>query len=209
MILRALQVGDLQTNCYIVACEETMEGVVLDPGGDADRILLEVERSKLTILYVLLTHAHFDHTLANAEVVAATGARLALHPGEEPLLKNGGGAHLFGFSVQASPPLDLGLAAGQVIGVGRLRFEVLDVPGHSPGGIAFYEAAEGVVFVGDVLFASGIGRTDLPGGDTDTLIRSIQHVLFALPDGTRVYPGHGPATTIAREKADNPWVSLR
>ena len=209
MILRTLHVGDLQTNCYLVACEETKEGAVIDPGGDADRILLEVERGGFAVPYVLLTHAHFDHILATGEVVAATGARLALHPREEPLLRSGGGAQMFGISVEPGPPVDVALAAGQVIDVGTLRFEVLVVPGHSPGGVALYEAEAGAVFVGDVLFANGIGRTDLPGGDMGTLMRSIHEVLFTLPDDTRVYPGHGPATTIGREKTGNPWVSLR
>lgn len=206
MILHTIQVSITQTNCYIVGCEETREGVVIDPGGHPERILAALRKSGLTIRYVLNTHCHFDHMGANAEIVAATGAPLALHPLEIPLLQARGGAEWFGVPVRESPLPDVELADGQVLELGRLRFRVLHVPGHSPGGVAFYEPDEGVVFDGDVLFADGVGRTDLPGGDWETLVRSIREVLFALPDETVVYPGHGPKTTIAYEKRHNPWV---
>lgn len=206
MILHTVQVSITQTNCYIVGCEETREGVVIDPGGHPERILAALKRSGLTIRYVLNTHCHFDHMGANAEIVAATGAPLALHPLEIPLLQASGGAEWFGVPVSESPLPDLELADGQVLDVGRLRFRVLHVPGHSPGGVAFYEPDEGVVFDGDVLFADGVGRTDLPGGAWETLVRSIREVFFALPDETVVYPGHGPRTTIGYEKRHNPWV---
>ena len=206
MILHTIQVSITQTNCYIVGCEETREGVVIDPGGHPERILAVLKKSGLTIRYVLNTHCHFDHMGANAEIVAATQAPLALHPAEIPLLRASGGAEWFGVPVTESPLPDQELADGQVLEVGRLRFRVLHVPGHSPGGLAFYEPDEGVVFDGDVLFAEGVGRTDLPGGDWETLVRSIRQVLFALPDETVVYPGHGPKTTIGCEKRHNPWV---
>ncbi len=206
MILHTVQVGITQTNCYIVGCEETREGVVIDPGGHPERILAALEKSGLTIRYVLNTHCHFDHMGANAEIVVATGAPLALHPAEVPLLRAQGGAEWFGVPVRESPLPDIELADGQVLEVGRLRFRVLHVPGHSPGGVAFYEPREGAVFDGDVLFADGVGRSDLPGGDWETLVRSIREVLFALPDETVVYPGHGSKTTIGYEKRHNPWV---
>jgi len=113
---------------------------------------------------------------------------------------------MFGLPVQPAPPPDIDLSEGQQIDVGTLTLQVLFTPGHSPGGVTFYEADEGVAFVGDVLFSSGIGRTDLHGGDRETLIRSIKEGLFALPDDTVIYPGHGPRTTLAREKRTNPWV---
>lgn len=206
MILHTIQVSITQTNCYIVGCEETREGVVIDPGGHPERILAVLKRSGLTIRYVLNTHCHFDHMGANAEIVAATRAPLALHPLEIPLLRARGGAEWFGVPVPESPLPDLELADGQGLDVGRLHLRVLHVPGHSPGGVAFYEPDEGVVFDGDVLFADGVGRADLPGGDWETLVRSIREVLFALPDETVVYPGHGPKTTIGHEKRHNPWV---
>jgi len=207
MLIRTIPVGITQTNCYIVGCEETREGVVIDPGGNAARILQAIEESGLTIRYVLNTHCHFDHIGANAEIVAATGAPLALHPAELPILQARGGASWFGVPVKASPLPDVELEPGQVLEVGTLRLRVLHTPGHSPGGVTFYLEEEGVAFDGDALFAHGVGRADLYGGDWDTLMRSIQEVLFTLPDDTVLYPGHGPKTTVGREKRSNPWVA--
>ena len=206
MIIAALPVGLIQTNCYVVGCEKTREAAVIDPGGHPQRILAEVERHGLTVQYVLDTHAHFDHTDANGAIVEATGATLALHPEDLPLLKASGGAALFGLHADPSPPPDLELHDGDELAVGKLRFEVLHTPGHTPGHVCFYEAGEGVLFDGDVLFYRGIGRTDLPGGSFQQLMDSIRRVLFALPDETVVYSGHGPATTIGDEKRLNPWL---
>ena len=206
MIIASLPVGPIQTNCYVVGCEETKEGAVIDPGGHPERILAEVERHGLVIKYVLDTHAHFDHTDANGAIVQATGASLALHPEDLPLLNASGGAALFGMSAERSPPPDLELHDGDEIQVGTLGFKVLHTPGHTPGHVCFYEADEGTLFDGDVLFYRGIGRTDLPGGSWQQLLESIQGVLFALPDNTIVYSGHGPATTIGEEKRLNPWL---
>jgi hydroxyacylglutathione hydrolase len=206
VILYTIPVGITQTNCYVVGCEETHEGAVIDPGGHPDRILKTIEESGLAIRYVLNTHCHFDHMGANAAVVAATGAQLALHPAELPILQARGGAAWFGVPVNESPMPDVELEDGQVLEVGTLRFQVLHTPGHSPGGVTFYLEEEGVAFDGDVLFQMGVGRTDLPGGDWDTLVRSIREVLFTLPDDTVLYSGHGPKTTVGREKRSNPWV---
>jgi hydroxyacylglutathione hydrolase len=206
MILDTVQVNITQTNCYIVGCEETREGVIIDPGGHPGRILRALEESGLGARYILNTHCHFDHMQANAEIVVATGASLALHPAELPLLRAKGGASLFGMPGEESPPPDIELENGQVLKVGTLRFQVLHTPGHSPGGVTFYLAEEGMAFDGDVLFAGGVGRTDLPGGNWDALMRSIREVLFTLPDETVLYPGHGPETTVGQEKAHNPWL---
>jgi hydroxyacylglutathione hydrolase len=206
LIIASLPVGLIQTNCYVVGCEETKQGAVIDPGGHPERILAEVERHGLAIKYVLDTHAHFDHTDANGAIVQATGASLALHPEDRPLLEASGGAALFGMHADPSPPPDLELHDGDEISVGTLGFKVLHTPGHTPGHVCFYEADEGTLFDGDVLFYRGIGRTDLPGGSWQQLLESIQGVLFALPDDTIVYPGHGPATTIGEEKRLNPWL---
>jgi hydroxyacylglutathione hydrolase len=206
LIVATLPVGMIQTNCYLVGCEETQEGVVVDPGGHPQRILAEVERYGLAIQYVLNTHAHFDHTDANGAIVKATGAPLALHPLDLPLLQASGGAALFGLQADPSPPPSLELHDGDELEVGRLRFQVLHTPGHTPGHVCFYEPTEGALFDGDVLFFRGIGRTDLQGGSWQQLMNSIQRVLFALPDETIVYSGHGPATTIGDEKQHNPWL---
>jgi glyoxylase-like metal-dependent hydrolase (beta-lactamase superfamily II) len=196
----------IQTNCYIAACEETKEAAVIDPGGNPERILAEVERQGLTVKLVLNTHAHFDHTDANGAIVEATGAPLALHPEDEPLLRASGGAALFGLHADPSPSPDQELRDGDELEVGALCFRVLHTPGHTPGHVSFYEAEQGVLFDGDVLFYRGIGRTDLPGGNWQQLMDSIQRILFALPDETVVYSGHGPATTIGEEKQLNPWL---
>ena len=206
MIIATLPVGLIQTNCYIAGCPETKTGAVIDPGGDPERILAEVERQGLSIKYVLNTHAHFDHTDANGAIVRATGATLALHPLDLPLLKASGGAALFGLQADPSPLPDLELQDGDELEVGTLRFQVLHTPGHTPGHVCFYEQAEGVLFDGDVLFQRSIGRTDLPGGSYQQMMDSIQRVLFALPEETVVYSGHGPATTIGDEKRLNPWL---
>jgi glyoxylase-like metal-dependent hydrolase (beta-lactamase superfamily II) len=195
-----------QTNCYVVGAEPAGPGVVIDPGGDGPRIVAQVEEAGLAVEYVLLTHAHFDHVGAVPDVLQATGAQLALHAGDRPLLESGGGGARWGLTLPPMPAPDLALEDGQVLEVGDLRFQVLATPGHTGGGVSFYEPQAGAVFVGDALFESGVGRTDLPGGDTATLMRSIKRVLFALPEETVVYPGHGPTTTIGREKRANPWV---
>jgi hydroxyacylglutathione hydrolase len=207
MILKTVHVGITQTNCYVVGCEEKREGVVIDPGGHPDRILRVLEENSLGVRYVLNTHCHFDHMQANADIVAATGASLALHPADIPLLRAKGGANLFGMPGKESPLPDVELENGQVLKVGTLRFEVLHTPGHSPGGVTFYLEQEGVAFVGDVLFADGVGRTDLPGGNWGRLMKSIREVLFAMPDETIVYPGHGPQTTVGRERRHNPFLA--
>ncbi len=206
MLVKQLPVGSIQTNCYIVGCEETKEGVVIDPGDEAERILAEVEESGLTIKYVLNTHAHFDHILANAELVEATGAPLAIHPLELPMLRENGGAAMFGLDAARSPEPDMELAEGDIITFGTHTFQVLFTPGHTVGHVSFYEGNTGIIFDGDVLFAGGIGRVDLPGGDYETLMNSINEKLMVLPDETAVCSGHGPVTTIGRERVSNPWL---
>jgi glyoxylase-like metal-dependent hydrolase (beta-lactamase superfamily II) len=206
LIILALPVGLIQTNCYIVGCQDTKEGAVIDPGGDPERILAEIERHALSVKYVLNTHGHFDHTDANGALVKATGAPLAIHPQDRPILESAGGAAWFGLNASPSPPPDVELHDGDELAIGQLRFKVLHTPGHTPGHVCFYEPDEGVLFDGDVLFYRGIGRHDLPGGSWQQLSESIHRVLFALPDETVVYSGHGPATTIGDEKRLNPWL---
>jgi glyoxylase-like metal-dependent hydrolase (beta-lactamase superfamily II) len=206
LIIKQLSVGQVGTNCYLAGCEESRAGVVIDPGDEAEYILAEVKALGLTIKYILNTHAHFDHIMANGALVKATQATLAIHPLELPLLRQNGGAALFGLMAPPSPEPDLLLAEGDTLTFGTHTFQVLFTPGHTPGHVSFYEAEAKVIFDGDVLFASGIGRTDLPGGDYETLMASINDKLMILPDETVVYSGHGPVTTIGRERATNPWL---
>jgi glyoxylase-like metal-dependent hydrolase (beta-lactamase superfamily II) len=205
--LLTLPLGPIQTNCYVIADVETRTAVVIDPGDEADQVLDVLRKNGWTLQHVLLTHAHFDHIGAVAEIVAATGAPLAIHPKELPLLRVKGGATLFGLDIPAPPAPAQLLEPGQVITCGALTFEVLFVPGHTPGHVAFYCPQAGAVFSGDVLFQDGIGRTDLPGGDYPTLMRSIKEVLLRLPSATVVYSGHGPATTLAAEQQGNPFLA--
>ncbi len=205
MIVKRLTVGPIQTNCYLVGCEETKEGAIIDPGGDAQDILVEVQRLGLKVKYIINTHGHFDHIMANGEVVKATGAPLAIHPADAPMLTRGGGALWFGMSA-SSPEADMMLEEGDEITLGHLNLKVLHTPGHSPGSISLYCQADKVLFNGDVLFNMGIGRTDLSGGDYHTLRQSIKTKILSLPDETVVYPGHGPATTVGQEKTGNPFL---
>jgi glyoxylase-like metal-dependent hydrolase (beta-lactamase superfamily II) len=201
-----LPLGPIQTTCYVVADEATRDAVVIDPGWDAPQVLAALAERQWTCRHVLLTHAHFDHIGAVADLVEATGAPLAVHPGELPLLRANGGAQLFGIELRPVPAPDVLLEPGRPLSAGSLAFDVLFVPGHTAGHVAFYHAAGQAVFSGDVLFQQSIGRTDLPGGDYDRLMRSLRDVMLRLPDETVVYSGHGPATTIGAEKLENPFL---
>jgi glyoxylase-like metal-dependent hydrolase (beta-lactamase superfamily II) len=202
-----MPVGPLQANCYIVGCEQSHQAAVIDPGGDADRILMALAKEKLTLSVIINTHGHFDHVGANKPLKDATGADLMIHPLDAPMLEHlAGSAAAWGLRAENSPEPDRLLEEGDVVECGTIRFNVLHTPGHTPGGISLH--ADNALFVGDTLFAGSIGRTDFPGGDYDTLIRNIQTKLFALPDDTRVYTGHMEPTTIGREKKYNPFCRV-
>lgn len=209
MIVRALPVGPLQTNCYITGCEKTRQAAVIDPGGDVDRILSALDKDDFNLSAIINTHGHFDHVGGNNALKKATQADLMIHELDTPML-----AHLtqtaaaWGLRAEASPAADRLLEDGDLIEVGDIQFKVIHTPGHSPGGICLYAKAEKALFVGDTLFAGSIGRTDLPGGDYDTLIHSIQSKLFILPDETVVYNGHMQSTTIGQEKRFNPFCRM-
>jgi glyoxylase-like metal-dependent hydrolase (beta-lactamase superfamily II) len=209
-VLHVMPVGPLQCNCIIVGDDESREGLVVDPGGDAKRILQALDELHLRCATIVNTHAHVDHVAANAEVKRATGARLLLHADDWPLYEAMPQqvAWLAGLLPEPEPVrIDAPLAHGDVLHVGRLTARVLHTPGHSPGGIClFFAGPEPLLLSGDTLFASGIGRTDLPGGDTEALMRSIATHLLALDDRTRVIPGHGWETTIGAERRDNPFL---
>lgn len=205
MIIKELAVGPLMANCFICGCSKTKEAVVIDPGGDADTILLSLADSKLKVKYIINTHGHFDHVSANGKMKAATGADILIHPLDAPMLeKLSSNAAFFGVSVENSPPCDQTLEEGDTVSFGDITLKIIHTPGHTPGGISLY--TNGIVFVGDTLFAGSIGRTDFPGGDFNTLISSIKTKLFNMEDDIRVFSGHGPETSIGVEKRHNPFV---
>ncbi len=205
MIIKELVVGPLMANCFICGCSKTKEAVVIDPGGDADTILLSLADSKLKVKYIINTHGHFDHVSANGKMKDATGADILIHPLDAPMLeKLSSNAAFFGVSVENSPPCDQTLEEDDTVSFGDITLKVIHTPGHTPGGISLY--TNGIVFVGDTLFAGSIGRTDFPGGDFNTLISSIKTKLFNMEDDMRVFSGHGPETSIGVEKRHNPFV---
>ncbi|SLM29287.1 putative Hydroxyacylglutathione hydrolase [Desulfamplus magnetovallimortis] len=205
MIVKSLEVGPIMANCYILGCEKTKEAAVIDPGDDSDRILMTLAENKLKVKYIINTHGHFDHVGANKKMKEATGAPIMIHAEDEPMLSQlNRAAASFGLSAENSPGADKNLNDGDSISFGDITLNVIHTPGHSRGGVCLY--TKGYLFVGDTLFAGSIGRTDLPGGDYNTLISSIKEKLFSLPDDTCVYTGHGPETTLAREKRSNPFL---
>ncbi len=187
MVVR-LVVGPLMVNCYIVGCKETKEAVVIDPGGDVPKIVSELVKKGLTVKYILNTHGHWDHTGGNEELKRITRAPLMIHPADAE--KTGEKTVRF-------------LQEGQEIRFGTYCLRVLHTPGHSPGSVCFH--GPGAVFSGDTLFAGSIGRTDLPGGSYEDLLTGVRKKLFCMEDGTRVYPGHGPTSTIGQERRSNPF----
>ena len=205
LLVHQLSVGPLQVNCFVVACQRTREAMVIDPGEDGPRILQLAESNGYQVKKIVNTHGHFDHIGANQPVKEATGAVLMMHEADLPLLQNARNhAQAYGLTVSPSPDPDKFLNEGDVFSVGEQSFSIFHVPGHSPGSICLL--SDGHLFVGDVLFAGSVGRTDLPGGDFDALIEGVREKLFRLPADTIVHPGHGPDTTIGREKQTNLFV---
>ena len=201
-----LVVGPIQANCYVLGCERTKEAAVIDPGGDVDKILMTLAKDKLRCVYIINTHGHFDHTGDNKRLKEVTGAKLVIHRADAPMiLDQGSSGSLWGMEVEDSPPPDLYVEERDVITFGDISLQVLYTPGHSPGGISLL--SNKMVFVGDTLFAGSIGRTDLPGGDYETLIRNVKEKIFPLGDDVVIYPGHGPKTTVGREKRSNPFFA--
>lgn len=201
--VRCVPVGPFQANCFLV--RSGADGVVIDPGAEPERVAALLDARGVTPHAILLTHAHVDHVGGVSDLARRYDAPVYLHEADLPLYERAAehGA-MFGVRVEAPPPPDAWLAHGQVLEFGEIRFEVRHAPGHSPGGVVL--VGDGSAFVGDCIFAGSIGRTDLPGGDTATLIESIQEQILTLPAETTLYSGHGPATTVAAEAESNPFV---
>jgi glyoxylase-like metal-dependent hydrolase (beta-lactamase superfamily II) len=216
MILKILETGPIAANCYIVGDEQTREAAVFDPGGHVDQILTALAADKLTVKLIVNTHTHWDHVGGNRRLQEVTGAPIVTHRDEAPALEYAGRAAsmMMGASVEDSKATQF-VQEGDALTVGAIRFDVIDVRGHSPAGLAFVfegdlevEGQRGrrkAVICGDALFAGSIGRTDFPGGDYDLLISNIRTKIFILPDDTLVLSGHGPVSTVGREKKYNPF----
>ncbi len=205
-----MPLGMIMTNAYLVADASSGKAVVIDPGAEGARVVSEAERQGLQIEAIWLTHAHFDHIGGVGEVVAGLSHKpvIALHPEDKWLWEADGGARLFGMEgVDKGPEPDLWLEAGQTLQIGAFSFEVRLAPGHTPGHVMFYCQQAKVLFCGDVIFQGSIGRTDLPRGSYQLLLESIHQQVLTLPDETRLMNGHGPETTVGRERVYNPFLS--
>jgi glyoxylase-like metal-dependent hydrolase (beta-lactamase superfamily II) len=202
--IHTLVVGKLQTNCYIL--KSGSEAIIVDPGDEPERILRFIKDIRATPARIVATHTHFDHVLGVDGVRKATKALFMIHRDDLPMLESMQSRvrQFMGFEVSPPPKVDNFLKDGESLKLGEETIRVLHTPGHSPGSLSLSGA--GYVLTGDALFNQSIGRTDLPGGDLNTLVHSIRERLFKLDDDTTVYPGHGPETTIGDEKLANPFV---
>jgi len=201
-----MEVGPLLENAYIVEHVPSRRAVVIDPGDEGEAILSEIGKLGLTVEKLLLTHGHFDHVGATGLLKEKTAGKVYIHPADVDRLK---GARrqgmLFGLWVPKTPSPDVLVREGDRIAFGEGEFRVVHTPGHTPGGVSYLWGSK--AFVGDLIFAGSIGRTDLPGGDYDQLIRAVREKIFVLPDDTVLFPGHGPPTTVGEEKRSNPFFT--
>jgi hydroxyacylglutathione hydrolase len=204
----AFTLGPVATNTYLIADEETLEAVVIDPADNGEQIAAESNKRGWQIGGIWLTHAHFDHLGGAAGLADACNPPppVALHPEDYALWQMSGGGSFFGVRIDPGPEPTIDLWHGQTLRLGSNQFEVRHAPGHTLGHVMFYCASAEVLFCGDVIFSGSIGRTDLPGGDFNTLIDSIHSQVLSLPDETRLLSGHGPETTIGEERRHNPFL---
>ena len=205
MIFKSLVVGQLEVNCFILACEGTREGIVVDPGEKIDAILQFVRENDIRVVEIVATHGHFDHIGRVASLKEATGAPFAVHKADEAMVEGLTDiAGFFGIPTDQAPTIDRFFDEGDTITFGNRTLGIVHVPGHAPGNVAF--TWPGHAIVGDTVFAGSIGRTDFENSDHQTLIESIRTKILTLPDDTVLHPGHGPDTTVDREKRTNPFL---
>lgn len=204
-MIKRFVVGPLETNCYLVACEETLDAILIDAGffseSDALSVFREIESHHLNVKYVLSTHWHPDHIAGNEYVRRRLGVPIIIHKEDAPMLSTG--SFLLGFRARPHNP-DKTVTDGDLIKIGNTGLKVIHTPGHTKGSICLL--GEGFIFTGDTLFSGSIGRTDLPGGSFDEITNSIKSKLMKLPDDTLIYPGHGPFSSIGKEKRTNPFL---
>jgi hydroxyacylglutathione hydrolase len=207
MIHKIFPVGPLQCNCSVVGDEQTREAMVIDPGDQIEDILKILKEENLTLKQIVVTHAHIDHVGGAMKLKAATGAPILMNQNDYALLKM---LDLQATWVGMKPPgpvqIDEAVDEGRVLKIGNIATSVIHTPGHTEGSICLYFPEQKTLFAGDTLFAGSIGRTDLPGGSSEKIIRSLHNQLMALPDDTQVVPGHGPLTTIGDERETNPFL---
>ncbi len=198
-------VGSLETNCYLIYCEETLECAVMDPGAEPEKIFLAINEKKLKPVVLINTHGHVDHIGANKDVKERYEIPLLIHSADVPMLNSilQSGIALF-LGAKASPRPDRLLVEGEEVKIGTSSLKVIHTPGHSPGSLCFVQ--DGLLFSGDTLFCGGVGRTDLPGGSMEKMMDSIRNKILTLSDETLVFPGHGPQTTVGQERYMNPFI---
>ncbi len=207
MIHKIFPVGPLQCNCSVIGDEQTHEAMVIDPGDQIDDILKILTEEKLTLKQIVVTHAHIDHVGGAMKLKAATGAPILMNQNDYALLKMlDMQAAWVGMRSPGAVKVDEDVAQGRILKVGEISSSVIHTPGHTEGSICLYFLAEKKLIAGDTLFAGSIGRTDLPGGSTEKIMRSLHTQVLALPDDTEVVPGHGPLTTIGEERETNPFL---
>lgn len=207
MVIRQLTVGTMAVCCYIVSCPKTSKAAIIDPGGDEERILAEVKKAGLEVVYIILTHGHPDHVCGNRRIKEATGATIIMHSADAAFFGKPEIVSYFSMlGLEPSPPTDRMVEDGDIIEIGEEKLKVLHTPGHTPGGICLLCGND--LITGDTLFVGGVGRTDFPGGSHQDLMDSIKSRLLVLPDDTVVWPGHGyggKQSTIGEERQTNPY----
>lgn len=206
MHITVLLVGPVQTNCYIASAEGKTSCVVIDPGEEPEKIADYMSRNGMKCQAILLTHGHFDHITGVDRLVSLTGAPVYAGERERELMMNAGqnGSRMAGYELSVEP--DILLKDGQTLCLAGMEFEVIFTPGHTVGSCCFYEKSEAVLFSGDTIFMESVGRTDFPTGSSRELIASVREKVLVLPENVKIYPGHGPETTVGYEKQYNPYA---